>query len=360
MLSRADYSLIDRILHRVALARPGLQLGLAEMENDLHRKALDQVPEGREVFVTGLPRAGTTLVLSLLHATGEFAAQTYRHMPFVLAPLLWESISGRFRRQAVDQERAHGDGMSVSYDSAEAFEEVIWLAHLKKRYVRDGRLLLLTDGDLDDEFITAFRALIRKTRLLAAGDMPSEAPRYLSKNNANVARLDLLPRLCPDSKIVVPFRHPLAHIASFMKQHRLFLERHPADPFALDYMQWLGHFEFGLALRPIDFGGWLEGETLPTGDDHGFWLRYWTAAYTHALNTAGDRVLFVDFDALLADGRTSLERIADHVGLENRDAFIAGAAELRAPTTRPDDASVCPAQDLEAAMAVHGLLRERI
>lgn len=359
MLSRADYSLIDRILHRIALGRPGLQLGLAEMENDTHRKALDQVPEGGEVFVTGLPRAGTTLVLTLLHNTGEFAAQTYRHMPFVLAPLMWESISGRFRRQAVAKERAHGDGMDVSYDSPEAFEEVIWLAHLKKRYVRDGRLLLLTRDDLDQEFITGFGALVRKTRLLASMDQPASAPRYLSKNNANVARLNLLPTLCPDSTIVVPFRHPLSHIASFMKQHRLFLERHPADPFALDYMQWLGHFEFGLALRPIDFGGWLEGETLPTDDDHGFWLRYWTAAYTHALETAGPQVLFVDFDAMLADGRQVLGKIAEHVGLQDPDRFVAGADQLRAPTTRPDDASACPAADLEAAMAVYAQLQAR-
>lgn len=357
MRSRTDYSFVDRLLHRVALSRPGLQRSLAEMESDLNRKALDQVPEGGEVFVTGLPRAGTTLVLALLHATGEFAAQTYRHMPFVLAPLLWDSISGRFRRDAVTKERAHGDGMEVSYDSPEAFEEVIWLAHFKKRYVREDRLLLLSREDLDGEFVASFRALVRKTRLLSAGGEPRSAPRYLSKNNANVARLDLLPVLCPDCRIVVPFRHPLSQISSLMKQHRLFLERHAADPFALRYMEWLGHFEFGLALRPIDFGGWLEGEALPTGDDPGFWLRYWAATYRHVLASAGSQVLFVDFDQLLADGRGILGSIAEHLGLEDPDGLVARASELRAPTTVPPDASACPTEDLEAAMEIYGTLR---
>ena len=98
MRSRSDYSALDRALHRLALSRPGLQAGMAELEDDLFRKQLDQVPAGGEVFVTGLPRAGTTLLLDLLHGTGEFASLTYRQMPFVLAPLLWDRITRPFRR----------------------------------------------------------------------------------------------------------------------------------------------------------------------------------------------------------------------------------------------------------------------
>lgn len=360
MLSRDDYSRFDRFLHRVALSRPARQLGLAELENDLNRSALDQVPEGGEVFITALPRAGTTLLLNLLHNTGEFAAQTYRHMPFVLAPLTWARISRRFRRTAVATERAHGDGMNVSYDSPEAFEEVIWLAHVGTRYVRDDRLLLLTREDLDEELVTGFRALVCKVRLMAAAGIPDSAPHYLSKNNANLSRLGLLPELFPDCRIVVPFRHPLAHISSLTTQHRRFMDRHRVDPFALDYMQWLGHFEFGLALRPFDFGGWLENETIPpAGEDRGFWLRYWIAAYTHALETAGSRVLFVDFDRLLRDGRAVLEAVANHVALRDPDRFVAAAAELRSPTTRPDDRAAVSVRDLENALGVYERLQAR-
>ncbi len=382
MLSQSDYSFLDRALHRLALARPGLQVGMAEVETDLFRKALARVPIGGEVFVTGLPRSGTTILLNLLYSTGEFASFTYRHMPFILAPLLWDRLSRPFRRRAVNRERAHGDGMNVSFDSPEAFEEVLWLAHLRDAYVRADRLIPLEPSAANAEFKTAFRDAIRKCRLLAAGDGdPAAAPRYLSKNNANVSRLALLAELCPDCRILVPFRHPLSHVSSLMRQHALFHTRHDTDVFGQQYMAWLGHFEFGHNLRPIDFDGWLAGGLQPeTGHcpkrmsrspdaaplnygslsaagEQGFWIRYWTAAYTYALAHAGERVRFVDFDALLTTGRASLAVIADHVGLGNPEALIAGAARLRAPTTRPLDVDACSSADLKAAIAVHQRLQ---
>ena len=58
----------------------------------------------------------------------EFETLTYRDMPFILAPLLWDKISRPLRKAGEKVERAHGDGMMVSFDSPEAFEEVVWLA----------------------------------------------------------------------------------------------------------------------------------------------------------------------------------------------------------------------------------------
>jgi len=360
MRSRSDYSALDRALHRLALSRPGLQAGMAELEDDLFRKQLDRVPAGGEVFVTGLPRAGTTLLLDLLHGTGEFASLTYRQMPFVLAPLLWDRITRPFRRQATDRERAHGDGMTVSYDSPEAFEEVLWLAHLRDAYVRQDRLLPLPASDLDPEFVNAFGSLVRKCRLLGSGGQdPAAAPRYLSKNNANISRLPLLGRLCPDARVLVPFRHPLSHVGSLMKQHELFLARHAEDDFSRQYMQWLGHFEFGRALRPIDHGGWLATEERSPESGPGYWLRYWTATYTQAIAQADQSVLFVDFDALLADGRPALERIAAHLQLRDPQTLIEGAERLRAPTTRPPADSAALAADLDPALVLHTRLQER-
>jgi len=44
-------------------------------------------------------------------------------MPFVLVPMFWNGFSKRFRQNAPPTERAHGDGMMVDNESAEAFEE---------------------------------------------------------------------------------------------------------------------------------------------------------------------------------------------------------------------------------------------
>jgi len=333
---------------------------MAEVENDLLGKTLARVPDGREVVVTGLARSGTTLLLSLLYATGEFACYTYRHMPFIVAPLLWDRISRPFRRRAIARERAHGDGVSVSYDSPEAFEEVVWLAYLRDRYVRDDHLEPLTMREVDREFVSAYRASVRKCRLLAVGDGdPALAPRYLAKNNADLSRLGMLAELIPDGRIVIPFRDPRAHVGSLMAQHTLFAGRHAGDRFSRQYMEWLGHFEFGEALRPIDYGGWLADEFGPRRVDAGFWLRYWTAAYRHALAGVDERAILVDFDALLADGRPQLTRLATQLELERPERLIAAADRLRAPTSRPADPHTMPAEDLAAAAAVHAELRAR-
>src|SRR5688572_33205166 len=91
-LSRS-YSLVDRALHHVAFSLPVVQRTLGELESDLYRKQLDAVTSRNEVFVTGLPRAGTTLVLELLYQTGQFASFTYREMPFILAPPMWRPLA---------------------------------------------------------------------------------------------------------------------------------------------------------------------------------------------------------------------------------------------------------------------------
>jgi len=113
-----NYSVLDRLLHRIAFAHPKLQQLLSDVENDLFRSQLSSTPVKHPVFITGLPRAGTTLLLELLYQTGEFASYTYRQMPFVLAPLLWNRITQNARKSATGMQRAHGDGMQISVDSS--------------------------------------------------------------------------------------------------------------------------------------------------------------------------------------------------------------------------------------------------
>ena len=47
-------------------------------------------------------------------------------MPFLITPMLWDSISRPFQKPGTVVERVHGDGMTVGYDSPEAFEELLW------------------------------------------------------------------------------------------------------------------------------------------------------------------------------------------------------------------------------------------
>ena len=155
----SNYSFVDRALHYFAFGAPFVQKVLCELENDLFKGKLEPVGSAGEVFVTGLPRAGTTLVLELLYGTGEFETFTYRDMPFIFAPLLWDKISGPFRKPGDKVERAHGDGMMVSFDSPEAFEEVIWLAFLRRAIVYERTLSPLGHEAVTEELASALQSL---------------------------------------------------------------------------------------------------------------------------------------------------------------------------------------------------------
>ena len=67
------------------------------------------------VFVAGLARSGTTILLNALYSSNQFSSLSYKDMPFVLAPNLWSRLS--FKKQESNLvERAHGDGIKVSIE----------------------------------------------------------------------------------------------------------------------------------------------------------------------------------------------------------------------------------------------------
>ena len=78
----------------------------------------------QHVFISGLARAGTTVLMRKFHATGLYRSLTYRDMPFVLAPNLWRRLSLISRREIENAERAHGDNLFVNIDSPESLDEV--------------------------------------------------------------------------------------------------------------------------------------------------------------------------------------------------------------------------------------------
>lgn len=352
-----NYSLVDRALHHVAFSLPLVQRTLGELENDLYRRELAGVASRDELFVTGVPRAGTTLILELLYGTGEFASFTYREMPFILAPLLWQRMSMSSRREGVRAERAHGDGMEVSYDSPEAFEEVAWLAFLGEQILRERTLLPVPPGAVTPEAVSGLQTLVRKLLLASKGTDSMPPRRYLSKNNANISRLRALERVFPTARVLVVFRDPLAQVASLMAQHRRFLAEHAEDRFSQRYMRWIGHFEFGANFRPIDFEGRYARDGVVREPDVAFWLDYWVSAYRHALEAGSPQVSFVDFDRLMATPAASLDRLATLAAVRDGRHLAAAASTLRAPTIKPMRPDTLPAESWKAAQEVHQRLR---
>jgi hypothetical protein len=349
------YSRLDRTLYRLAFAGLGVQKALADLEEQALADRFDRGAPQKPVFITSLPRAGTTLLLEVLSALSEFASHTYRDMPFVLCPLLWDRLSRAFRKEAKLRERAHGDGMAIGYDSAEAFEEIIWRAFWSRKY-RSDRIEPWSSADRDPEFELFFRNHMRKiVALRGARDGAGRPGRYLSKNNANIARLELLRTLFPDCRIVIPIRDPMSQIRSLRRQHERFTAIHASDRFSLRYMEWLGHFEFGAALRPIDFGGWMgDGAALDPFDEP-FWLTYWAEAYEAVLGAAGANVRFFDYDRACAHPEAMMAALAAALDLENPSELRAQAARFRRPprvaaAAPPDTALGARLRDVYEAM----------
>lgn len=337
-----NYSALDRVLHRIAFVHPKVQQVLSDIENDLFRKRLEQTIIDRPVFITGLPRAGTTLLLEMLYETGEFSSYTYRQMPFVLAPLLWDRLTSRSRTQAARQQRAHGDGMAISVDSPEAFEEILWNNRLAKTLHEEGYQRPLTYADLTNDFREHFKGTVRKMVALADNQTTASTAtlspvRYLSKNNANLARLDALSKLFPDATILLCFRHPATHVASLTHQHDRFSKLHKTDAFSRQYMAWTAHHDFGANFIPIDFTGKPPGK--PDHDDHRYWLRYWIDAYRHVLDHASDNVAFMSYESLLGEPHDTLRAAANRVQLRTPHLLTDQSTRLRAGRSRQLDLS---------------------
>lgn len=353
-LAPLPYTRVERLLHRVAVAGVPLQLALAELEQRVYHRRLSAVAVERPVFVAGLPRAGTTLVLELLSRLPEFATHTYRHMPFVLCPLLWDTVSRPFRRASRLRERAHGDGVRIGYDSPEAFEEVVWKAHWPDKYL-DDRIEPWSWSDRNP----AFEAFLRRhmCSILALRQRRGGGPRrYLSKNNANIARIGLLLSLFPDCRIVIPVREPRSHVASLLRQQHRFLELQQRDVFARRYMESLGHHEFGLSIKPLDLGGWLGDAAARDPLQRRFWLQYWYHAYSAVLKAAAGNVVLLDYDALCRAPAATLRELARALDVESDGELIAQLPRVRPPTAYPRGAD--PGNDADLLQCVQRLYRQ--
>jgi len=300
----AAYSFLDQLLHRLAL-----QVGpIAEMSFDIDQRMVDTDPREivgeRHVFVAGLARAGTTVLMRRFYATGAYRSLTYRDMPFVLAPNLWRKLTRSQQKEVAAAERAHGDSMLVDVDSPESLDEVFWRIFAGREYIEPG---YLRPHAPDAE--TAWKYVRYVNAILNAQD--GRARRYLSKNNNNILRLSTIRMAFPRALILIPFRDPLAHAASLLRQHGNFAKMQAEDPFVGPYMRWLVHHEFGGDHRPFRFVATPPPAHPP--DSAAYWLEVWCNTYGWLEHAAPEDAIFVCYEDLCNDPEVwrGLARAAD-------------------------------------------------
>ena len=265
-----NYSWLQQKLHRFALSSQFMREVTFDFESSIF--STNQTDDNH-VFVSGLARSGTTILLNALYASKEFASLSYKDMPFILATNLWSELSSH--KQDNDSfERAHGDGIEVSVESPEAFEEVFWLTFHE-------------DNNETEEKFKNYVELINHRY---------QKKRYLSKNNQNIRRLELISKIFPKSKVLIPFRNPIQHAYSLLFQHKRFIRDSKTDRFISNYMKWIGHTEFGPNYIPIHEKNLSFEDNLSINH----WLEQWYLTYQNCYETLKNKknVYFICYEQL--------------------------------------------------------------
>jgi hypothetical protein len=334
----ADFrvSLGRDLFERAVHAWPTLWQRLGNLESWCLRSAIVSSTIKRPVFVAGLARSGSTILLEILSSHSAAVTHRYRDFPLVFTPVWWNEIVRRSpRRLNVAVERAHRDGIMVTPDSPEAMEEPLWQSFFADAHNPAVSQVLGASVERPD-FERFYRDHIRKLFLIRGGQ------RYVSKGNYNFTRLEYLLKLFPDARLVLPIRQPTTQIASLIKQQRLFADGERRHPRALGHMQRVGHFEFGLDRRPINVGNaqaTAEVQLLwQQGDEVRGWARYWAQLYRwladrlEASEQLREASLVVRFEDLCDQPEPMLAELLHHSDLYDERLIDRYHQRLHAPS----------------------------
>ncbi len=302
---------------------PWLMRKSAVLETRLLRRRLNAIPIESPIFVTGLARSGTTMLLEMLAQAQGVATHRYRDFPFLLTPYFWNRFVSLFGAKGESIPRPHLDGINITPESPEAFEEPIWQLYFPKAHQLVTSHVLDAD-DRDEAFDEVFVDHLRKMLLIRRGT------RYLSKGNYNATRIAYLGSLFPEARFVVPIRHPSTHVASLVRQHELFCEYAQHDARVPNYLRAAGHFEFGPQRVPISISGSAE-RTLAAweqGDEQSGYAIQWAAVYGYVWDllqrspALAERVLVVRYEDICENPREEMTRVLQHVGLQEEGRAI--------------------------------------
>ena len=85
-----SYSWIQQKLHYLALSSQLIRETAYDIESSIisHHENLSE-----NVFISGLARSGTTILLNAIYKSNEFSSLSYADMPFILAPNIWSKIN---------------------------------------------------------------------------------------------------------------------------------------------------------------------------------------------------------------------------------------------------------------------------
>lgn len=312
---------------------------LADLESSTVREEITQLGIHCPVYVTSLPRSGTTILTEMLERHPDLTCHRYSDFPNIWTPYWRNYLLQKTRRQAPKlEERAHQDRIRVSNDSPEAVEEVLWMYFFPSAH--DAQSNHVLDGTTRNrEFDGFYREHILK--LLAI----RHARRYLAKGNYHVSRIRYILSLFPDAKFLIPVRDPVSQVASLARQHALFTLASREDSRVPLQLAWSGHFEFGPGRTQVNFGNSQASRAIRDAWEQGSevegWARYWAVTYQHILDQlqefpeVREACLLFRYEDLCTHSAAVIDTICDHCELP-LEGFEAIRSEYTKRLAPPD------------------------
>lgn len=225
------------------------------------------------IFITGYARSGTTAILNQLYGTNQLSSFLYKHMPFILSPKLASLAAYISKNEKIEKQRLHQDGIMFNNSSPECLDEVYWIKSTKnynKNHLKE----------IDNININI---LLGYENLLTSFSNIQNSNRLIIKNNNNHIRLNSLSDYFNYCDFLVIFRNPIYHSYSLLKTHKRFYKLQENDPYILEYMNLIGHREFGKGLKKFVYKDILI-KNFYKPNSINYWLCNWINCYSWILS----------------------------------------------------------------------------
>ncbi len=297
-----------------------LFVSLGNVESRMLARRIAPLSVDRPVYICGLPRAGTTISLQMLSEHPDVATHKYADFLMPYMPWVWNQVFPRIPVDAMRKPvpRIHRDRIQVTRDSAEMGEEILWEHFFP--FIHDESHLSVLDGSISSPgFERFYREHLLKLALVRGRS------RYVSKAIMCVVRMQYLRKMFPDARFLLYVRNPIDHIASMIKQDRIWAEIERDDPRQIEIIELTGHHEFGPNQVMANVGRpeelheirrlFNEGRTAESR------ARYWAYVYGFVAKQLQDdpdlarQVCLVRYEDLCGDSATTIDKILEHTGL---------------------------------------------
>ncbi|MBV9719487.1 MAG: sulfotransferase [Candidatus Eremiobacteraeota bacterium] len=298
-----------------------LFVGLGNFESLMLARSLARQRVDRPVYICGLPRAGTTITLQMLSEHPDVGTHKYADFLMPYMPYVWNKVFPRIPVDAMRKPvpRIHRDRIEVTRDSAEMGEEILW-EHFFPQIHDESDYSVLDGTTSNPTFERFYSEHLRKLALVRGRS------RYVSKAIMCVVRMQYLRKLFPDARFLLYVRNPVDHVASLIKQDRIWAEIERDDPRQIEIIELTGHHEFGPKQVMANVGRPEELREIRRLFDEGRWAqsraRYWAYVYGFVADQLDAdpelrrSVCIVRYEDLCSDSLRTIDRIIAHTELD--------------------------------------------